>query len=86
MGDVPADEKAPFDLMTILGLTGVVLCPIYFPLIVPGILFSFVGITRTKDGIRRGRKMAVIAFVCGLLGIAFWGIIASASFSLNLAF
>ena len=87
MGDVPADEKAPFDLMTIIGLTGVVLCPIFFPLIVPGILFSIVGITRTKDGIRRGRKMAVTALVCALLGIAFWGIVASLSISyLNLAF
>ena len=85
-GDEPADEKAPFDLMTILGLTGVVLCPIFFPLIVPGILFSMVGITRTKDGIRRGRKMAVIAFVCGLLVFSLWSVIQSASFSLNLAF
>ena len=86
MGDEPADEKAPFDLMTIIGLTGVVLCPIFFPLIVPGILFSIVGITRTKDGIRRGRKMAVIAFVCGLLVFSLWSVIQSLSFSLNLAF
>ena len=80
--DEPADEKAPFDLMAILGLTGVALGTAIFPFTVLGIIFSMVGMVHTKGGIRRGRKMAVAAFVCGWLVFFFFNM----SFSLNLAF
>ena len=75
-------EKAPFDLMAILGLTGVALGTVIFPFTVLGIIFSMVGMAHTKGGIRRGRKMAVAAFVCGWLVFFFFNM----SFSLNLAF
>ena len=84
MEDEPVDEKVPFDLMAILGLTGVALGTVIFPFTVFGIFFSMVGMARTKGEIRRGRKMAVAAFVCGWLVFLLFNV--NLNFYLNLAF
>jgi len=83
-GGVPPQSKNSGMAIAGMVLSLVGLIPCFWALQVPGLLgaiFSFIGVSQTKDGGRRGRGMAIAGAIIGVvlvLGcIAFWIWVAS---------
>ena len=74
----PADGNAPYDWASIVGFAGILFGLFYwflisrievilYPSILLALIFGAIGLRRTKEGQRRGRGLALAAFIPGLV-------------------
>ena len=69
---------APMSAMAVVGFVSslMVCCPVLSPLL--GLIFSLVGLSQTKGGVRRGRSLALAGLIISIIMVPLhgWGVVA----------